>query len=129
MVCTVCFLLWRKTLAWGCWKFEFIQILLDNWIEICFVCCAWFALSVFFYDGIFLLEALRCLSLISWIADCLVWNAWFAPHVFFRDGKCLLEAAGILSLSKYSWSIGYYLMGTDGLHCLFSLMMENSCWK
>ena len=49
--------------------------------------------------------------------------------VEFGDGKILLEAVGILSLSNYSWTLGLQIVSLVmyGMHCLFSLVMENSC--
>ena len=51
-----------------------------------------------------------------------------ATVCFLSWCKILLETVGILSLCKYCWSIGLQIvfLGTHGLQCLFSFMMENS---
>ena len=82
-------------------------LFLKNRLEIVFFTHTWCALSVFFCDGNFLLEAVGILSLssYSWTLElgCFVRHAWFALPVFSRDAIFLLEAVGILRLFLDNW--------------------------
>ena len=63
--------------------------------------------------------------------NCFVSHQWFALSVFYRDGKFLLKIVGIFSFPSYSWTIRLQIvrLGTHGMPCLFSFVMENSCLK
>ena len=72
----------------------------------CFPRHAWCAVSVFFHDMKFLLEAFGILSLCGYCSSIGLQIVFLGKHgvhlsVFFRDVKFLLEAVGILSLCEY----------------------------
>ena len=99
MVCTVCFLSWRKILGQECWKFELDQLesrLFSFAPMVCTVC------FLSFRDEKFLLETVGIFSLsnYSWIIGLQI----------------------ILSLSKYYWRIGLqiFFFGTHGLYYFLS---------
>ena len=87
---------------------------------------------LFPFKGKFLFKAVGILSLSKYCwtleLDCFVRREWFALPVFFCDEKFLLEADGILNFSTYSWTDGLQivLLGTHGLHYLFTFVMKNS---
>ena len=67
-----------------------------------------------------------CFFLENLTGDCFVTNAFCTLCIFFHDEKILLEAGGILSLCNYSWKLDCRLLCTNGVHCLFTLLMRNS---
>ena len=108
-----CLVWWWKILVWGNWYFKLTELLLDNWIADCFLSHAWFELSVSFCYRKFLLTAVGMFRLINWI----VHFGTYGSHSFLSWWK-------IIALS--SWEI--YVLQLF-LHCLFSLVMENSCLR
>ena len=90
MVCTICFLAWRKILNWGRWQFELVQFFLKvGWslfcyahmVYTCMVCTVWI---------VFLMHAWSILASSFWNIDR---HTWCALSVLFYD----------------SWLIGWFL--------------------
>ena len=113
-----------KFVAQGSWNFELVQLFLDSWIADCFVWHAWFALSVpfrgkFLARGSWTFELVQ-LCLNTWIAECFVRHVWYALKIFDR-GSWNFKLVHIFLINRM------VLLGMHGLHCLSSLVMENSC--
>ena len=108
----------RHLLFWAC---PYILDHLD-----CFVRHTWFALSIFFCDGNFLLEAVGILSLSNYSWTIGLQIVLLPRHAclfsFVIETFCLRHLE--IFLIYLNWII---LLGTHGLHCLFSFMLENSC--
>ena len=126
---TLSFFSWWKILAWGSWNFKLVEILLIKWIADWFCMHTWCALSIFFHDGKFLLEAVAILSLWKYCLSIglqVDFLDMHGLHSLCSPGcKVCLEAVGIWRLWKYSWSIGLQIvfLCTHGVH---SLLIQNS---
>ena len=74
--------------------FELVDIFLINWIAVFFPWHLWCAVSVFFCDGKYLLEAIGNFEfgeifLINLVADCFLRHELCAVSVFFMRYKVL----------------------------------------